>query len=271
MVLAGGLTAQDTSTNVVIALHGSSARARPALPTAQHDAPAVALAGCVYVFGGGDGIRQLDHILRIDPRSGQVTTVGRLPAASSDSSAATIGATAYVVGGYTGTRWLNTIVAVRPGGGTRIVAHLPVELRYAAVAAVGSVGRDRGRHAARRISLARRLPLRLRAPARPAYRVAAGADDARGCGNPGRHDLRDRRAGHRARIGQRRNRRHRPRHRALRLGRPPPHGAQRSRRGLRGPADRDRRRGDAAGRHHCHQRARRERTQSAHPRRRSAP
>ena len=106
VVLAGGLTAQDTSTNVVIALHGSSAQARPALPTAQHDAPAAALAGAVYVFGGGDGVRQLDHVLRIDPRSGQVTTVGRLPAASSDSSAATIGSTAYVVGGYTGTRWL---------------------------------------------------------------------------------------------------------------------------------------------------------------------
>ena len=67
-----------------------------------------------------------------------MTAVGRLPAASSDASAATIGSTAYVVGGYTGTRWLDTIVAVRLGGGSRIVAHLPVGLRYAAVAAVGA-------------------------------------------------------------------------------------------------------------------------------------
>ena len=138
VLLAGGLTAQDTSTSDVIAVQGRSARASRALPAAQHDAPAVALAGAVYVFGGGDGIRQLDHILRIDPRSGQVTAVGRLPAASSDSSAATVGSTAYVVGGYTGTHWLDTIVAVRPGGGARIVARLPVGLRYAAVTAVGA-------------------------------------------------------------------------------------------------------------------------------------
>jgi DNA-binding beta-propeller fold protein YncE len=137
-VLAGGLTAQDTSTANVIGLHGGSARSEGSLPAAQHDAPAATLAGAVYVFGGGDGTRQLDHILRIDGRTGRAAAVGRLPAASSDSSAATIGATAYVVGGYTGTHWLNTIVAVRPDGGSRIVGHLPVGLRYAAVAAAGS-------------------------------------------------------------------------------------------------------------------------------------
>src|SRR4029077_9847824 len=63
---------------------------------------------------------------------------GRLPAASSDASAASIGTTAYVVGGYTGVRWLNTILAFRPGRATRIVARLPVGIRYAAVATAGS-------------------------------------------------------------------------------------------------------------------------------------
>jgi DNA-binding beta-propeller fold protein YncE len=138
VVLAGGLTAQDTSTSNVIALLGPSARLSGALPAAQHDAPAASLAGAVYLFGGGDGARQLDHILRIDPHTGRVKVVGRLPAASSDASAATIGSTAYVVGGYTGSSWLDTIVAVRPGGRNRIVAHLPVGLRYAAVAAAGA-------------------------------------------------------------------------------------------------------------------------------------
>ncbi|MDX6571057.1 MAG: hypothetical protein QOC86_213, partial [Gaiellales bacterium] len=138
IVLAGGLTAQDTSTLNVIGLHGGSAHSEGSLPAAQHDAAAATLAGAVYVFGGGDGTRQLDHILRIDRHTGRAAAVGRLPAASSDSSAATIGATAYVVGGYTGTHWLNTIVAVRPDGGSRVVAHLPVGLRYAAVAAAGT-------------------------------------------------------------------------------------------------------------------------------------
>ena len=139
-MLAGGLTAQDTSTAAVIVVHGASAKSSRALPAGQHDAPAAALGGSVYVFGGGDGIRQLDHILRIDSRSGRVTQAGRLPAASSDASAASIGSTAYVVGGYTGTRWLDTIVAFRAGGSARVVAHLPVGLRYAAVAAArGSI------------------------------------------------------------------------------------------------------------------------------------
>ena len=137
IMLAGGLTAQDTSTAAVIVVHGASAKSGRALPAGQHDAPAAALGGSVYVFGGGDGIRQLDHILRIDSRSGRVTQAGRLPAASSDASAATVGSTAYVVGGYTGTRWLDTIVAFRAGGSARVVAHLPVGLRYAAVAAAG--------------------------------------------------------------------------------------------------------------------------------------
>jgi N-acetylneuraminic acid mutarotase len=48
-----------------------------------------------------------------------------------------IGDTAYVVGGYTGTDWLDTIVAWNPSSGPRVVAHLPVGLRYAAVAVAG--------------------------------------------------------------------------------------------------------------------------------------
>ena len=159
VVLAGGLTARDTSTAAVIVVHGASAKSSRALPAGQHDAPAAALGGSVYVFGGGDGIRQLDHILRIDSRSGRVTQAGRLPAASSDASAATVGSTAYVVGGYTGTRWLDTIVAFRAGGSARVVAHLPVGLRYAAVAPAG-VDRDRGRLAGERFCFAGGLSLR---------------------------------------------------------------------------------------------------------------
>jgi YVTN family beta-propeller protein len=138
VVLAGGLTAQDTSTAEVIVISGGAARRVRSLPSLQHDAPAVALGGSVYVFGGGDGVRQLDHILRIDPRSGRAVATSRLPAASSDSSAAVVGSTAYIVGGYTGVRWLDTVVAFSPRGGTRIVGHLPVGVRYAAVTAVGA-------------------------------------------------------------------------------------------------------------------------------------
>ena len=138
IVLAGGLTASDTSTADVIVVRGATMHRVGSLLAGQHDAPAVALGGSVYVFGGGDGIHQLDHILRVSPGSGQVVAAGRLPAASSDSSAAVAGATAYVVGGYTGTSWLDTVVAFTPGRAARVVGHLPVGVRYAAVTAVGA-------------------------------------------------------------------------------------------------------------------------------------
>ena len=135
-LLLGGLTASDSSTDqVVVATSGGRVTAH--LPTARHDTAAAVLGRFAYLFGGGNGISQLDEIVRIDPSSGAVSVVGHLPAASSDSSGAEIGGTAYIVGGYTGTRWLDTIVAWQPGRRSRIVARLPSPLRYAAVAAAG--------------------------------------------------------------------------------------------------------------------------------------
>jgi YVTN family beta-propeller protein len=134
VLLAGGLTPADTSSDAVAADSGARERLLSRLPGAQHDAAAVALGGQVYVFGGGNGAAQLDHVLRVDPASGAVHDAGRLPVAASDVAAAAIGRTAYVVGGYTGTRWLNTIVAWRPGAAARVVGRLPTPLRYAAAA-----------------------------------------------------------------------------------------------------------------------------------------
>ena len=138
-VAVGGLTAQGTSTSDVIVVARGTSRIAAHLPAAQHDAGAVSIGSSVYVFGGGDGVRQLDHILRVDPTSGRVTTVGRMPQPSSDSVAAAVGSTAYVIGGYDGTRWLDTIVAFGATRKARIVAHLPNPLRYAAASSVGGL------------------------------------------------------------------------------------------------------------------------------------
>jgi YVTN family beta-propeller protein len=135
-LLMGGLTAADTSTTDIVRVGSTGSRRVGALGTAVHDAAAVTLPGGVFLFGGGDGVRQHDAILSVDPSGGQ-TAAGRLPAPSSDQAAAAIGKTAYVVGGYTGVRWLDTIVAWRPGSRARVVAHLPFPLRYAAVTVVG--------------------------------------------------------------------------------------------------------------------------------------
>ena len=135
ILLLGGLDSADTSTADVRAIDRGGARTIGRLPGVFHDGAAVRLGSFVYEFGGGDGIRQLDQILRIDPVTGAARKVATLPAPSSDHAAAVVDGEAFIVGGYTGARWLNTIVAWRPGRGAHVVARLPTPLRYAAVTA----------------------------------------------------------------------------------------------------------------------------------------
>jgi YVTN family beta-propeller protein len=135
ILLLGGLDAADTSTADVRTIARGRLRTIGRLPGAFHDGAAVRIGSYVYEFGGGDGIRQLDQILRVDPRTGTAIRVGSLPAPSSDHAAAVLAGQAYIVGGYTGRSWLNTIVAWRPGETARVIAHLATPLRYAAVTA----------------------------------------------------------------------------------------------------------------------------------------
>jgi DNA-binding beta-propeller fold protein YncE len=134
-VLVGGLTPSDVSTDSIVTVTRAGSRRVGRLPGALHDAAAVRIGAETYLFGGGNGVAQLDAILKIDPRTGAVQQTGRLPASSSDQAGAAIGRTAYIVGGYTGARWLDTIVAWRPGSAAHVVGHLPHPVRYAAVAA----------------------------------------------------------------------------------------------------------------------------------------
>ena len=136
VLLLGGLTAADTSSDAVIVATAGGARQLGRLPSARHDTSAVRIGRFVYLFGGGTATAQLGDIVQVDPATGSSSLVAHLPALSSDSSAAAIGGTAYIIGGYTGTAWLDTIVAWRPGSTPHVVAHLPSALRYAAVTAV---------------------------------------------------------------------------------------------------------------------------------------
>jgi len=137
LLLIGGLTQADTSTDVIRLLASTRDRVGGRLAGALHDAAAVGIGRGAYLFGGGNGVAQLDGIVSIRPDGRPIEPVGRLPAPSSDQAAAVIGHTAYVVGGFTGSRWLDTIVAWTPGRPAHVVAHLPTPLRYAAVASVG--------------------------------------------------------------------------------------------------------------------------------------
>jgi N-acetylneuraminic acid mutarotase len=137
LALLGGINSSDTSTDSIVSLNGGTASQAGTLPVPQHDAQAATLGSYTYVFGGGQ-FSSYQHILRYDPSSGAVTQVGDLPAPASDVAVVSIGNTAYIVGGYNGLAPLATIVAWSPGYAPRIVAQLPVGLRYAAVAVAGS-------------------------------------------------------------------------------------------------------------------------------------
>jgi N-acetylneuraminic acid mutarotase len=134
-VLLGGIDASGGSTGSVVLADLEAPLGSAALPGPQHDAQAATLNGKVYVFGGGY-LSELDHILRYDSGSGTVTAVGTLPTPSSDVAVTATAGSAYIVGGFDGTNWLDSILAWRPGAPPRVVARLPIGLRYAAATTV---------------------------------------------------------------------------------------------------------------------------------------
>ena len=134
-VLAGGLTGAGTSSDQVIVANDRDSAVKATLPNAQHDAHAAAVGAYVYVFGGGQ-FSQYSHILAFNPASDAVTIAGALPSVASDVAVAGDSQTAYVVGGFDGVNWLDTVLAYSPSGAARVVARLPVALRYASAAVV---------------------------------------------------------------------------------------------------------------------------------------
>ena len=79
IALLGGLGATDLSLNEALLVRRGSSHALGHLPRALHDAPGARIGGRIFVFGGGDGIRQLDAITRRRCRDG-THVPGRLPA-----------------------------------------------------------------------------------------------------------------------------------------------------------------------------------------------
>ena len=139
LIVLGGLSASDTSTNGVYAVSTATGAVRRigALPVAVHDA-AVAVSGQrALVFGGGSSATV--GTVQSFPLAGggAATDVGSLPAPRSDAQAATIGATTYLVGGFDGSKPDASVVATTDGRTYKTIATLPVPVRYAAVTALG--------------------------------------------------------------------------------------------------------------------------------------
>src|SRR3954452_12511098 len=131
----GGLDSADTSVDSVLIVDRRHARPSGHLPIALHDGAAATLGRHAYFFGGGSATGTSADIFELGSRGAR--TSGPLPRAASDVEAAVVGPTAYVVGGYDGSVPLDSIVAFAPGRPARVVARLPLSLRYAAVTSAG--------------------------------------------------------------------------------------------------------------------------------------
>ena len=97
-VLAGGLSAADTSTAEIDIADLHHVVHSGTLPGAQHDSQAAGLPSGAFVFGGGNA-SEFDHIYKVNAGSATASAVGRLPTAASDVAVTQVGSTAYVVGG----------------------------------------------------------------------------------------------------------------------------------------------------------------------------
>ncbi|MCW2847332.1 MAG: Kelch repeat-containing protein [Marmoricola sp.] len=134
-LLAGGMLANDTSTDRVIEIDPTNGRFRdnPPLAIRVHDAAGGSYAGHPAVYGGGNGSEQsaVQELLH-----GHWRQVARLPSTRSDLSVATVGGRSIVIGGYDGADVPRSILA-QTGGALRPQGHLQHGVRYAATAVVG--------------------------------------------------------------------------------------------------------------------------------------
>jgi hypothetical protein len=135
LLIAGGLTPGGTSAGTVTALDPVTGATRQAatLAAATHDAAGAVLGGQAYLFGGGTAA-SVPTIQTITPGA-KSEVAGALPAARSDLGAVTVGPVAYLIGGYGGASPDPRVLATTDGRHFRVVARLPVPVRYAAVAA----------------------------------------------------------------------------------------------------------------------------------------
>ena len=141
LLLAGGLTADQTSSSTVSVLNPltGSIHAAGSLPTGVHDAAGATIGGADWVFGGG-AATVVPSVESVVPSASGTFSAGppaTLPAPRADLSSATIRGTTYILGGYDGTHTSPAVLATKNGRTFSTVAALPVPVRYAAVAAHG--------------------------------------------------------------------------------------------------------------------------------------
>ena len=136
VLVLGGLVGGSSSTQVLL---GTPARLRRegSLPVPTHDAAAALVGGRVYLFGGGEAV-STDSVVRVDPgwrtATARAASASRSPISAPPSSAAA--RTSSAATRARGSR--RRSCASGPGRSRSWSTRLPVGLRYAGVAALGS-------------------------------------------------------------------------------------------------------------------------------------
>jgi hypothetical protein len=140
LVVAGGLQPSGSSTGVyrVDPINGSAVSIGQ-LQAPLHDSAGVVLDGKGYLFGGGAASpsTEAERLSSLQAGSGQAVGLAQLPQARADDAAVVLGKTAYIIGGYSGPTGDSAVLATRDGRHYKVVAHLPVPVRYPAVARLG--------------------------------------------------------------------------------------------------------------------------------------
>ena len=110
----------------------------PGLPMALHDAAAVALPGRLILLGGGS-YASSSSVFRLPlPHLSPATSLPPLPIPLSDSAAVTDHSKILVIGGHNLGAPSNTIWSYTPGKPVTVWGHLPIGVRYPAVARGGN-------------------------------------------------------------------------------------------------------------------------------------
>ncbi|MHB2021814.1 MAG: Kelch repeat-containing protein [Mycobacteriales bacterium] len=138
LLVAGGLTASDTSSSGVFAIDPTTGALRlvGTLAAATHDAAGAVIGGDVYVFGGGTALTTA-NVQRLIGGAGSASIVAQLPQPRSDVSGAVSRGRVYLAGGYDGTTFDPQVLESSDGQHFQVLTSLPVPVRYPAVAVVG--------------------------------------------------------------------------------------------------------------------------------------
>lgn len=110
----------------------------PGLPIAVHDEAAVSLPGKLVMMGGGTVVSSPSVFQLPLPSLGPATSLTPLPIPLSDLAAITYHGRILVIGGWDSTLPSNTIWSYQPGHPVTVWGHLPVGVRYAAVASTAT-------------------------------------------------------------------------------------------------------------------------------------